>query len=75
MICSLNKTEMSIEEGGKQVVRLLLYLAAAAAVLEAEELHRLLGAVDGDDWMKHSLHELFRIECNLKHSRKMARTT
>jgi hypothetical protein len=24
-----------------------------AAVLEAEELHRLPRAVDGDDWVKH----------------------
>jgi hypothetical protein len=46
----VSDSEMSIEEGGRGRWFGSGYLAA---VLEAEELHRLLGAVDGDDWMKH----------------------
>ena len=44
----VSETEMSIEGG-----RWFGCCYLAAAVLEAEELHRLLRAVDGDDWMKH----------------------
>jgi hypothetical protein len=54
---------MSIEGG-----RWLGCCYLAAAVLEAQELHRLLRAVHGDDWMK-TLHELFRIDSNLEHRR------